>query len=36
MDGEQLIALADDIGSYFYDETSPMAHLKTGKMEISF
>lgn len=36
MDGEQLIALADDVGSYFYDETSPMAHLKTAKWRFPF
>lgn len=36
MDGEQLIALADDVGSYFYDETSPMAHLKTAKWKFPF
>ena len=35
-DGEQLIALADDVGSYFYDETSPMAHLKTAKWRFPF
>lgn len=36
MDGEQLIALADDVGSYFYDETSPMAHLKMAKWKFVF
>ena len=31
-----MIALADDVGSYFYDETSPMAHLKTAKWRFPF
>ena len=31
MDGESLIAFVDDIGNYFYDATSAMANMKSGK-----
>ena len=31
MDGESLIAFVDDIGNYFYDTTSAMANMKSGK-----
>lgn len=36
MDGEKLIALVDDIGDYFYDVSSEMAHLKSGKWHLNF
>lgn len=36
MDGEQLIALADDVGEYFFDESSPMAHLKQATWKFVF
>lgn len=31
MDGESLIAFVDNIGNYFYDTTSAMANMKSGK-----
>lgn len=36
MDGEQLIALADEVGEYFFDESSPMAHLKQATWKFVF
>ena len=36
MKGLQLIAFADDLGSYEYDDTSPMAHKRKASWKISF
>ncbi len=36
MAGQKLIALVDEIGSYFYDGSSDMAHLKPGKWHLPF
>lgn len=36
MAGEKLIAFVDDIGAYFYDSNTPMAHMKTGKWHFYF
>lgn len=36
MEGEKPIALVDEIGSYTYDSSSYMAHIKTGKWHTSF
>ncbi|TGY93602.1 hypothetical protein E5329_17735 [Petralouisia muris] len=36
MDGERLYGLIDEIGAYFYDDSSNMAHLKTGKWHTVF
>lgn len=36
MYGEQLYGLIDEVGAYFYDPSSNMAHLKTGKWHTVF
>ena len=36
MNGEQLYGLVDEVGAYFYDPSSNMAHLKTGKWHTVF
>lgn len=36
MDGERLIAFIDDIGTYFYDASSAMAHMKQGRWHSRF
>ena len=36
MDGERLVALADNIGDYFYDKSSPMPHLKRASWKFVF
>ena len=36
MNGEQLLALADDVGEYFYDANSAMAHLRPAKWRFVF
>lgn len=36
MDGERLYGLVDEVGAYFYDGTTDMAHLKTGKWHSVF
>ena len=36
MDGQKLIALADNIGEYFYDSSSLMAHQKTATWRFVF
>lgn len=36
MDGERLYGLIDDVGPYFYDESTNMAHLKSGKWHTVF
>lgn len=36
MDGERLVALADNIGDYFYDKSSPMPHLKRASWKYVF
>lgn len=36
MDGELLLALVDDIGQYFYDDSSAMSHRKPGKWHYCF
>ncbi len=36
MDGERLLALIDNIGPYFYDDSSAMSHRKTGKWNYCF
>ena len=36
MDGENLVAFVDEIGEYFYDASSEMAHMKTGKWHCHF
>ena len=36
MDGERLIALADNIGDYFYDKASSMPHLKPASWRFVF
>ncbi|MCR5289312.1 MAG: AAA family ATPase [Treponema sp.] len=35
-DGERLIGLVDDIGEYYFDDSTDMANLKPGKWKISF
>lgn len=36
MDGTQLIAFVDGLGEYFFDDTSDMSHMKTGKWHYTF
>lgn len=36
MDGERLLAFVDGIGSYFYDVSSAMAHMKPGSWHTKF
>lgn len=36
MSGQKLIALVDEIGSYYYDVNSHMAHIKSGKWHCKF
>lgn len=36
MDGERLYGLVDEVGTYFYDDSSGMAHLKKGKWHTVF
>lgn len=36
MDGEQLIAIADNVGDYFFDSSSPMAHQRTATWKFTF
>lgn len=36
MNGEKLIAFVDDIGEYFYDASTAMSHMKSGKWHKKF
>lgn len=36
MNGEKLIAFVDDIGDYFYDASTAMSHMKSGKWHKKF
>ena len=36
MDGEQLISIADNVGDYFFDSSSPMAHQRTATWKFVF
>ncbi|MDO4557096.1 MAG: AAA family ATPase, partial [Lachnospiraceae bacterium] len=36
MDGEHLVAFADEVGDYFFDANSPMAHLRPAKWKFVF
>ena len=36
MNGEKLIAFVDEIGEYFYDASTAMAHMKAGKLHNKF
>ncbi len=36
MDGERLLAFIDDLGQYFYEDSSHMAHRKPGKWHYGF
>lgn len=36
MDGQRLIAAADNVGDYFYDSSSPMAHQRTATWKFIF
>ena len=36
MDGEKLVAIADNIGDYFYDASSSMPHLKQADWKFTF
>lgn len=36
MEGERLYGLVDEIGDYFYDSTSNMSNMKTGKWHLVF
>lgn len=36
MNGEKLIAFVDEIGAYFYDASTAMAHMKAGKWHNKF
>lgn len=36
MNGEKLIAFVDEIGEYFYDSSTAMAHMKAGKWHNKF
>ena len=36
MNGEKLIAFVDEIGEYFYDASTAMAHMKAGKWHNKF
>ncbi len=36
MDGQRLIAVADNVGDYFFDKSSPMAHQRTATWKFVF
>ena len=36
MDGQRLIAAADNVGDYFYDSSSPVAHQRTATWKFIF